>query len=236
MNFLPDDHPACPIVAKAAGGRREIAGSVGVDSGQMVLSVGSFPTDHFNGKDVYGGPGYIATSSGYGDGGYSVVRLLSDEGLVVGVEVVFVCTTADKAVFAEMVTVEGWGPGAEELSAYADNKTSEERSAQISQWLERYDAVSREIWTEAMLRAVPTEEAKIIDAWTVEVPAPGGVAVGDPCYMGPSMTVELPPGTYIAAAWGAETDWGYRVVRTGLYAAARAPLGRASSSAVPEQT
>lgn len=213
----------------AAGTRAEI-GTAGVDGGQMSISPDpSRPDGPFALEGDTGSyePRLVAGSavctSGYGDGAYGVYEVVRD-GTRVGVEVVFLSPAVDTAAERALDQADTDGttirPTDAMLDAVRDRTADDRTRTRVRLWDEAVDAAYAAAEKALMPVTHPSQEGRPVVLGTTSVT--GTVGVGDPCYGFPTVSVDLPSGTYCAVAWQADLGefWGTRVVRLGLYAAA----------------
>lgn len=196
-----------------ADGTRRSVGIVGVDSGTMCIATGRFPdkySDCFH--QAAASDGYAVSSSGYGDGGYDLVVVEGSDGTARGVEVVFI-STAIEAFVEEAAEAElGPGPSEDELHAFYRHTLADESARRrIATHLDSLRDITGRVWEEKLAGLHPADDTVAQVLGELEVNGP--VGVGDPCYGGPSKTLTLPPGRYVAVAWGTGT-----IARLGLYA------------------
>lgn len=186
---------------------RSVVGEVGVDSGTMCFAdVDSFAdVDHYWNERARVTEHTFASESGIGDGGYSVVAVRDQAGALLGIEVVFICPTAD-AAFAAALAEAGlpgftWGSASQsERDRYWDQQ-------------ERFNAVA----DAAMLTAPAADGSDAVLVGTISVPS-GVLAVGDPCYGTPTFESRVPTGQLDAYIYQGELPvFGKRVFRAGVY-------------------
>lgn len=143
--------------------------------------------------------------------------MVAPNGEVVGVEVLFITDAVEKESVERLRAVGLRELTEEEMIALWRTQTAgpelQERAKQNDLFLRR---AFSEAYEELVPHLHPAEEAvaKVLGEMQVQ----GGVAVGDPCYGGASLTMEIPAGRYVAVAWMLDLGvWGTRVGRIGLY-------------------
>lgn len=213
----PETPSAESVAWRLAAGTRTRAGVAGVDSGTMAIATARFPSedDVITDGEIVGGA--LVSRSGYGDGSYAVLVVASQDGTRRGVEVVFLSKTMDAAVQAALLASIGTAPPEDELGAYYNATLPEPARSRVEQYLLAEREVSDRVWESELLSVHPADDAEARLLGEVVVRA--NAEIGDPCYGSSSVTVALPPGTYQAVVWEADSGlWGRRVARIGLYA------------------
>lgn len=183
-----------PAVVVTRVATRRLVGLYGVDTATVVFAAaGSFPDAEFACVDQ-AGPGWVASMTGYGDGRYEVFAV-EEEGVVVGVETVFVLPEAEDGA-AEAVGPCPLAPG-RRTAVLRDQATPAEAKA-YRRWMHAHRVAHEAAW-EALVHLVDPAAALVPESrGSIEIG--DSVEVGDPC-RGPAVVVELPPGTYQAVAW-----------------------------------
>ena len=209
------------FVTENANGTRAPAGRVSVDSGTVAIAnAGQFPDDPTHPLPGVGS-GWVATTSGYGDGGYDVLRVVDADGVVVGVEVVFISPTLEAASAHAVVAELGEGCTQEELFAYWDGTLDASTTRRVLQRMAAEQPITQRVWEEGLAGLHPVADATARLLGQIDIS--GQVGVGDPGYEVPSLELEVTPGIYDAVAWtfDAGEGWGTCVARLGIYRSGR---------------
>ena len=213
------------FVTENANGTRSPAGRVSVDSGTVAIANGGQFPDYLTQPLPSVGKGWVATTSGYGDGGYDVLRVVDADGAVVGVEVVFISPTLEAAGAQALLAELGEGCTKEQRFAYWDGTLDDHAARRVRQRMAAEQPIRQRVWDEGLAGLHPAADAtpRLLGRIAIS----GQVDVGDPCYEVPSLEVEVTPGTYDAVAWmfDAGEGWGIRVARLGIYRSGRGPTG-----------
>lgn len=205
-----------------AHGQRAVTGQVGVDSGTMCIAT-TFPDDGSwmpaaGDADAWCGPGWVCSTSGYGDGGYEVLTL-TDDGAVTGVEVMFLSAAVDAAADADLAATGVPEPDRTDVRAVLTKKADAATTERVNAWYRLSDQVTQQAWERLAATIDPASESvpQVIGELTVPEAAPV-LRVGDPCYRGATLLANVPAGRYIVVAWGADAGpWGERTARLGAY-------------------
>lgn len=203
---------------------------LGVDAGMMAISTRrQFPDDeHYDWicdklSETYGGDrGFVnndlaVSSSGVGDGGYQLVHVVGDDGVVRGVEVIFLTPAVDAEVerraaaggIVEPLDLKKlWDP-----EAHPDEK--EKASRAYDRYRDQINEIDRAVFDEMLPAYLPEGEGHVLGQLECRF---GHVSAGDPCYGGATYVGELPKGKYEAVVHVVDLgDWGKRVARLGIY-------------------
>ena len=214
---------ATALDCHAADGVRRFVASVGVDSGALAIAAGDFPNSDELLAVAAVADNAVTATTGWGDGGYEVLALDDPTGQVVGVEVVFICGTAEQAC-EQALADSGIALDPAVLDRACGASATPSDRAAYAEYNAASQAVLDRVWPAAIAGADPHDSATAIVRGSIEVA--DSLGIGDPCYGGPSCTVPVPAGRYVAVTWMDDAHPS-RVARLAVYRdCPRPPRGR----------
>lgn len=184
--FTPDD----------ADGTRARIGVVGVDSGTMEIAGDWFADlDRVPYDGVVGN--IVVSPTGYGDGQYSVLGVRDPSSALLGVEVVFFCTTIEDEAAREACE-RGAALSDAILAAIWDHTATDAQQETYA----RNRAIFYDCWDRLENLVHPADDSAPRVLGTISVES--CLEIGDPCHRDPTCTVGVPAGRYAAVAWEAD--------------------------------
>lgn len=204
-----------PFRPENSRGLRSVQFLVGVDSGTMALAADNCFPESIDFADVPGcRGGWVASSTGWGDGGYDCVSVISPDqpaspASIIGVEVIFISPTVDDFTHENLSVP---SPTSADWESMADRTADPDAHEKFR----AYEESANQVFSDAFDRLIPTlhpdreSSPKLLGHLDVT----HRITVGDPCYEGPTGSVDVPAGRYDAVAWELENG---RTARLGLY-------------------